>query len=172
MVGKIAAYFGGNRKEIINNFFRKCGVKIGKNATICCNMLSSEPYLINIGDNVTISNDVQIITHDNSIIKITKGEKTDIFGEVVIGNNCFIGARSIIMYGVTLTNNIIVAAGSVVTKSFYEPYTIIGGNPAKKIGSWDAFFAKNQYYAHNVKGFSYNQKRDLLSDKSKIIGNK
>ena len=43
------------------------------------------------------------------------------------------------MYGVKLTYNVIVASGSVVTKSFLTPNIIIGGNPAKIIGTWSDF---------------------------------
>lgn len=78
------------------------------------------------------------VTHDAAYTKI--GEKSkSLFGKIVIGDNCFIGERSTIMYGCELANNIIVAAGSVVTKTFSTPYTIIGGNPAKIIGTWDRY---------------------------------
>ena len=49
----------------------------------------------------------------------------------MIGNNCFIGNRVILLYGVTIPNNTIVAAGSVVTNSIKEPGYLLGGNPAK-----------------------------------------
>lgn len=55
------------------------------------------------------------------------------------------------MYGVTLSDNIIVAAGSVVTKSFTDPYIIIGGNPARKIGTWEQYKVKYAYAAINRK---------------------
>ena len=80
---------------------------------------------------MTISNDVQLITHDNYVIKIIDNA-TDVFGEIVIGNNCFIGARSIILPGVTIGNNCIIGAGSVVTKDI-PPYSVVVGIPAKKI---------------------------------------
>ena len=66
------------RKEYINNWFRKQGVSIGDSCSIFSNIVSSEPYLITIGDNVTISNDVQLITHDNAIIKVSKGKYSDV----------------------------------------------------------------------------------------------
>lgn len=92
--------------------------------------------MINIGDNVTITDHVSFITHDNSISKVLP-DKTDLFGEIVIGNNSFIGAHSIIMYGVSLPEKTIVTAGSVVTKSFSENEIIIGGNPAEIIDRWN-----------------------------------
>ena len=52
--------------------------------------------------------------------------------ETVIGDDCWIGANSIVMTGVTIGDGVIVAAGSVVTKDI-EPYTIVGGVPAKMI---------------------------------------
>jgi len=161
-------YFGAKLKsklfrndDMINNYFRKQGITIGNNCHIYSNILSSEPYLISIGDNVTFSNDVQLINHDNSICKIFP-DKTDIFGRITIGNNCFIGARTILLYGVTLADDIIVAAGSVVTRSFSESGIIIGGNPAKKIGNWDTFAKKVSPYALNIEGLSPSEKKQLI----------
>ena len=42
-------------KETISAYFRKAGMTIGKGCNICCNIMNTEPYLITIGDNVTIS---------------------------------------------------------------------------------------------------------------------
>ena len=55
-----------------------------------------------------------------------------LFGRIEIGNNCFIGARCIIMPGVTIGKHSVVAAGSVVTKDG-PPDTMVGGVPAKII---------------------------------------
>lgn len=63
-------------KESVNNFFRNAGVKIGENCTICCNILSAEPYLIEIGNDVTISGNVLFVTHDNSVAKFFGGGTT------------------------------------------------------------------------------------------------
>ncbi|WP_206225168.1 acyltransferase [Parabacteroides sp. ZJ-118] len=101
--------------------------------------------MISIGDNVTISADVVFITHDNSCIKINP-KKSNLFGRICIGDNCFIGQRSTILYGVTLANNIIVASGSVVTKSFDTERVVIGGNPAKIITTWEDYEVKNAAY--------------------------
>lgn len=154
--------------EAIIKFFRKNGISIGGNCKIYSNILTTESYLISIGNNVTFSNDIQLITHDNSISKLIN-EKTDIFGGIKIGDNCFIGARSTIMYGVELTDNIIVAAGSVVTKSFKESNIIIGGNPAKKISDWESFKEKTEKNALNINFLSYSEKEKIINNEKILI---
>ena len=154
------------RKDLLLKYYKKCGIKIGENPRIFSNILTTEPYLIEIGDNVTISNNVQLITHDNSIIKALPGV-TDIFGRVKIGNNCFIGARSIIMYGCELADNTIVASGSVVTKSVKEPGKIVAGNPARVVGDVKSFADKYADVAVNIKGLSAEEKYDLLVNQEK-----
>ena len=76
-------------------------MNVGNDRTICCNILPSEPYLVEKGNNVTISAPVQLLPHDNSIIKLSGGDVTDIFGKISIGDNCFIGASTVILPGVT-----------------------------------------------------------------------
>lgn len=145
-------------KEVISSYFRHCGMSIGTGCNICCNILNSEPYLVSIGNNVTISGSVKLTTHDNSISKVVSN-KTDICGAIKIGNNCFIGRGAMILLGVTLADDIIVAAGSVVTKSFNERRIIIAGNPAKKIGTWDQFEKKYRDVAVYLDGLSADERK-------------
>lgn len=150
--------------KYINNYYRKNGVRLGLNCLICSNILTKEPHLIQIGDNVTISTNVSFITHDNSIKLLHQG-KTDLFGRIIIGNNCFIGQNSIIMYGCTLADKIIVAAGSCVTKSFSQSNIIIGGNPARIIGTWEEFKKKtstNAICRSELEQLLENNKLDFL----------
>ena len=53
-------------------------------------------------------------------------------GDTILGDGCWIGMRAMIMPGVHIGEGAIVAANSVVTKNV-EPYTVVGGSPAKKI---------------------------------------
>lgn len=162
-LNKIVSKIKKNPDLHMIKFFRKNEIKIGEKCHIYSNIITSEPYLIEIGDYVTISSDVLLCTHDNSIIKVD-GKMPNLFGKIIIGNNCFIGQRSMIMYGVTLADNIIVAAGSVVTNSFSEERIIIGGCPAKKIGTFDQFYEKSK-----GKGLGRKNLKETLLDHPEML---
>lgn len=132
------------KHELLIEYYRKFGkAAIGKNCLICSPIMTRESELIEIGDNVTVSSNVKFVTHDNSI-KYVCPEKSDLFGKISIGNNCFIGENSILLYGISIPDNTIIAAGSVVTKSIKDQFQIIGGNPAKIIGDWKTYKEKYQ----------------------------
>lgn len=155
--------------DVIIKFFRSKGIKIGEECNIYSDIVTSEPELITIGNNVTISNDVQFITHDNSVSKVFT-EYTDIFGEITIGDNCFIGARAIILPGVEISNNTIVGSGSVVTKSFSEDGIVIGGNPAKKICDISQYSEKVKNNLFNINNLTNEETKELLRlNKDKFI---
>lgn len=117
---------------------RKTGVNIGKNCRIYTSYFGSEPFLISIGDNVTVTSDVKFITHDGSgwLMKDKKGRRYYYHG-ISVGNNVFIGVNSIIMPGVKIEDNVVVGAGSVVTKSVPEGCVLVAGVPARIIGRYD-----------------------------------
>lgn len=140
VLAKVKRRLGGGNKPVIEHL-RKKGIKIGEDLYTSTNIRTAEPYLIEIGNNVTISHDVDFITHDNSVCKIF-GVDNDLYGQIKIGDNCFIGAHSILMYGITIADNVIVAASSVVTKSIVEEGVIVAGNPARIVGKWDDFKKK------------------------------
>lgn len=117
------------------------GVSIGKNCNIQKVSFGSEPFLITIGDHVQITNGTKIFTHGGAFILRKKYPDMDFFGKVVIKNNVYIGNNCLIMPGVTIGSNVLVAAGSVVTKSVPDN-VVIAGNPAKVICGIDAFEKK------------------------------
>ena len=123
-------------------FYRLRGTKIGKNVDISHGVFLEEsfPELIEIEDNVDISPNVIIVTHDSSnrCLDSTLSIKK---GKVIIKRNAYVGAGAIILPGVTIGEFAIVAAGAVVTKDV-PSRTIVAGVPARVIGSVDDYLKK------------------------------
>lgn len=111
-------------------YARKIGVTIGKGCRLTGNPgWGSEPWLIKIGEHVLLSAEVRFITHDAGTFLFRDTEKyRDVFkfAPIVIHDNCFIGMRAMIMPGVEIGPNSIVAAGSIVTRSV-PPGEVWGG---------------------------------------------
>ena len=87
----------------------------------------------------------------------------DCVGKVKIGSNVYIGTNSLIMPGITVGDNVLIAAGSVVTHSV-PSNVVIGGNPAHIICSFEDYYQKNQKYNVGTKEFSPGEKRKVLSN--------
>jgi acetyltransferase-like isoleucine patch superfamily enzyme len=92
------------------------------------------PELITIQEGVYITRGVSIISHFNPTNAIANLMKTDtVLKNVVIGKDSFIGINSIILPGVNIGKCCIISAGSVVTSNVPD-FTVVQGNPSKKIG--------------------------------------
>lgn len=150
--------------EVLNQYYRSGGVKIGDNCLICTPICPHrDNCLLEIKDDVVISTNVVFVLHDFSASRVVKGT-SNIFGKITIGNNSFVGTNSLIMYGVELGDNTIVAAGSVVTKSFPEGNVVIGGNPAKVITTLDAYKEKVRVYGNNATDI-----KDLIDNHPELL---
>lgn len=140
-------------------YLKKIGVNIQGNP----NFISTSVYFdganyskITIGENVTISLDVMLLTHDFSMYTVYKGlgikdkevinnkDLTDKFlsvQEISIGRNSFIGARSSLLPGTTIGENVLIGACSVV-KGNIPDNSIVIGNPAKIVGKTNEWIDK------------------------------
>lgn len=119
-------YFGG--ASVISS-----DVKAGKYVYFGpnCNIYPN----VSIGAYTMLANNVSILGGDHIYKKVGVPiifSGRDIIKKTKIGVDCWIGAHSIIMCGVTIGDGSIIAAGSVVVKDV-ESYSIYGGAPAKKI---------------------------------------
>lgn len=105
-----------------------CGAEIGKNTFIGRNVYFDPLKIqnIHIGKNCIITQNVSILTHFFSI------ERTFYFGDVVIGDNCFIGMNSLICKPVKIGNNCIIGAGSVINNDIPDN-VFAAGVPCKVI---------------------------------------
>ncbi|MCT8089305.1 acyltransferase [Acinetobacter sp. C_4_1] len=126
-------------------YARRRGVKVGENCRLYTKNWGSEPFLISMGDNVTITSGVKLITHDGStcLVKNAEGKRYQRFAPIEIGSNVFIGVNSIIMPGVTIGSNVVIGAGSVVTKDIPDDSVAIGV-PAKVVSSFADYQVKIQ----------------------------
>lgn len=90
---------------------------------------------LTIGMRTVFSTRVIVLTHDWSFLKREKRKKnfSNAYKSVVIGDESFIGAGAIVLPGTTIGKFCIIGAGTVV-KGNIEDYSIMAGNPAKKIG--------------------------------------
>jgi acetyltransferase-like isoleucine patch superfamily enzyme len=109
---------------------------IGKN---CCFDLRGK---VKIEDNVVVSMQTTFITHQD----MNKSDLRSIFPpsnhNIYVGCNTYIGANATILQGVTISHYTIIAAGAVVNKNV-EPYTMVGGVPAKIIKSLEHLNQQN-----------------------------
>lgn len=148
---KFKLLFMSNDKR--TKFLKKSGLfaDFGDNCYYCSKKIPEEPYLVKIHNNVVIAANVNFITHDvindmlSQKIGAERGEKFSEYymGTIEIFDNVAIGSDVIILYNTKIGPNAIVAAGSVVTKDVPEG-AIVGGNPAKVIGTVDALIEKRK----------------------------
>jgi len=116
------------------NFKCDYGINIsaGKNLYINFDCVILDVAKVTIGDNCFIAPQVGIYTATHPIVAEERITGFEFAKPVTIGNNCWIGGHAVINPGVTLGDNVVVGAGSVVTKSFGSN-VVIAGNPAKVI---------------------------------------
>jgi maltose O-acetyltransferase len=123
-IGLDSSIFMGTWFDTKHNF------KMGNNSVINQKCRLDNRGSITIGDNVSISSEVCILTVDHDL---QSGDFQSRTRSVNIEDYVFIGTRAMILPGVTLSKGSAVAAGAVVTKSV-SPFTIVAGVPAKPIG--------------------------------------
>jgi acetyltransferase-like isoleucine patch superfamily enzyme len=138
---------------------KKLGVKVGKDCRLINVEYGTEPYLVSLGDHVSATK-VQFITHDGGVwVFREKNPKIDVIAPIKVGNNVFLGFEAIILPGVTIGDNVVVGAGSIVTKNV-PSNCVVAGVPARYIKSIDDYWKSIESRTLYIKGIP--NKREFL----------
>ena len=162
-----------NFVKIINRIkikkWKKNGLVVGENFSLQkgAQIDSAFPWLITIGNQVTIAPDVLVLSHDGSTKNLMGYTK---IGCVEISDNVFIGAKSIILPNTTIGKNCVVGANSVVSGNVPDN-TVVCGNPAKVICSIEEFEKKHEKKMLETEKYdkSYTRKGKITDDKKKSM---
>ena len=157
----LCAFWGGVKLA------RRQGVSIGED----CHLVSmpkwgSEPWLITLGNHIEVSSDVHFITHDGSTWVFRNQDRyKDVirYGKIEIKDNCFIGARTTMLQGVSIGPNSVVGACSLVNNDV-EPNSVYAGIPAKRICSIEEYAEKclSQTPDYNKQAYKDNKQKEVL----------
>ncbi|MBR2848041.1 MAG: acyltransferase [Clostridia bacterium] len=146
-------------------YARKMGVHLGNNVKIYGTMhYGSEPWIISIGSNVYLTNNICFITHDGGTLLFRdRVPDLEITKPITIGDNVYIGVNVTILPGVTIGNNVVVGACSVITKDIPDN-SVVAGNPARIIRDTDSYFEKLQKQSLHVGHLSSKEKDKALRE--------
>ena len=149
-----------------NHFF----YYMGENVHFQPRHLPADPKYIKLHNNICIASGVEFITHDiiHKVLNNLSGSKTEYkshIGCIEIMDNVFIGAGTKIMPGVRIGPNVIVAAGTIVTKDI-APGCVVGGAPAKIIDSFNALKKKRLKESLTIK--EDNREKRVLTEWKKF----
>lgn len=159
-----------NSNFITEDLIKK-GLKVGKNFKRMHGVIldPSHCWLIEIGDNVTIAPRVHVLAHDASLVNHIGFAR---IGNVIIEDNVFIGAETVILPNVTIGVNSIIGANSTVSRNI-PPNVVAAGNPAKVVCSLDDFVQKNKELLKINPSYSeeYTLRKNISDDMKKEMFN-
>lgn len=130
-------------------YLTKKGIKLGENVKFyspwTISIDTQRPWMISIGNNVHITAGCKILQHgyDWAVLQKKYGEVLGNCGKVTIGNNVFVGTETAILKGVTIGDDIIIGAKSLVNKDCIKP-GVYAGNPVRFIMSLDDYYEKRK----------------------------
>jgi maltose O-acetyltransferase len=118
------------------------GLRLGRNVFVGGGTVLDPDFcfLIRIGDDTTLSLEVMVLAHDASTRHHLGYSRV---APVEIGSRVFVGARSVILPGVTIGDDAIVGAGSVVRRDV-APGTVVAGNPARELTTTEAYLGRHR----------------------------
>ena len=129
--------FGKSEGAFVNPpFFCDYGshIEVGKNFFANYNCSLIDVAKIKIGDNCMLAPNVAIYTAGHPVHPVSRNSAYEYGKEVTIGDNVWLGGNTVVCPGVHIGSNVVIGAGSVVTKDIPD-WSIAAGNPCKVIRS-------------------------------------
>ncbi|MCY7365879.1 MAG: acyltransferase [Frankiaceae bacterium] len=124
-VGDDFKVWSGHRKTLISGWGR---MRIGDRVFINCGSVVISVLEITIGDDVALANEVYVMDSNSHGVE----GRPHVEAPVRIGDGTWVGARALILPGVTIGKRVVVAAGSVVTRDVPDD-VLVAGNPARVV---------------------------------------
>lgn len=146
---------------------KKIFQSVGENFYFCPRKIPADPKYIIFHNNVSIAADVVFCNHDvmyrvfNNLGEKRKNGYVKFYGCIEVMDNVFIGAKSIIMPNVRIGSNVIVAAGSIVTKDL-QSGGVYAGNPARRIGDFEKLVSDRTTWSQKWGKFDEKSLQDHL----------
>lgn len=146
-------------------YFRTQGAEIGEGVEIFgANLFTfgSEPYLVSIGNEVTISHDADFITHDGGL-RVARARYPDayLYGRIKVADRCFLGAHCVLLPGAKVGEGSVIGSGSIVAGEI-PPRVVAVGSPAKPVRSVDEYIQANKHLWVDTAGLTPRAKKELL----------
>jgi len=129
VVGDDFKVWSGHRKTLISGWGR---LRIGDRVFINCGSVVLSVLEITIGDDVALANEVYVMDSNSHGVE----GRPHVEAPVRIGDGTWVGARAMILPGVTIGKRVVVAAGSVVTRDVPDD-CLVAGNPARVVRTLD-----------------------------------
>ena len=107
-------------------------IRVGDNFFANFSLTILDEALVTFGDNVFIGPNVSVYTACHPLDPTTRNTGAEWAEPVTVGNSVWIGGGATLLPGVTVGDCSVIAAGAVVTRDV-EPWTLVGGNPARVI---------------------------------------
>jgi len=131
-----------------NKYIKKHHIfkEMGDNVFFQPRVIPSDPKLITLHNNIVVTSNVTFVTHDVfhlGLNHLDMGIFSYQSGCIEVMDNVFIGCNSTILPNLRIGPNAVIGAGSVVTKDVPKN-TVVAGNPAKVIGTFDEFIKKRK----------------------------